>query len=175
MSTCMCSTNKPIYIDSCFNYCQLDISSMQSTYVPAAVKTSRVEGVRVVGRCYFLTGQEVWIKRIMNTLHISYQLGDLGLAVEYSSEVENFWYIHVIVQGLNDKNKWWHIIKYIKMWLDNRIRKMKNGKRLKKSQQMPKTWKFKKSQKSFKGNNHSIPVCTKAKIQSTWGAMLSTR
>ena len=52
------------FIDNCFNYCQLDISSMKSTYVPAAVKTSGVEGVWVVRRCYFLTGQRSMNKTI---------------------------------------------------------------------------------------------------------------
>jgi len=41
------------FINICFYDCQLDICSMKSTDIPATIKTSRVEGVGVVGRGYF--------------------------------------------------------------------------------------------------------------------------
>jgi len=47
------SVVKATFINICFNDSQFDICSMKSTDIPAAIKTSRVEGVGVVGRGYF--------------------------------------------------------------------------------------------------------------------------
>ena len=47
------SVVKATLVNICFNDCHLDICSMKSTDIPAAIKTSRVEGVGVVGRGYF--------------------------------------------------------------------------------------------------------------------------
>ena len=41
------------FIEDCFNHPNLDLSSMKSAYVPAAIKTGGVEGVWVARRSYF--------------------------------------------------------------------------------------------------------------------------